>query len=541
MIKMPAVFRTHMVLQRNKRIAVWGKTDAQEVSMILKKEIASGEGNPMQGKAADGAHSLCVKTASDGSFFAFLPPLQAGGPYMLTIAAGADEVTYTDIMIGEVWLAGGQSNMELELQNSKNGREIVSDIHDAGVRFYYTPKVPWVGEELFEAEEKSCWELCEPQTAGKWSAVGYYFAQKLSRELGVTVGVIGCNWGGTSASCWVGREALENDRSISCYIEEYDDIVRHQDPEEYLRDRAAYIAFQTEFDKNVGLYYATAENPTWEEAQMLYGKNQYPGPMGPHTEQRPCGLYESMLMRICPYTLGGFLFYQGEEDDHRPYSYYNLLTALIRQWRRDWKDDSLPFLLVQLPMFQNGGGEPDFGNWPFIREAQMRVFRTFKNTGIAVILDKGEFANIHPTEKDTVGFRLADQALCYVYGRLPEEAVHGPIYRDYYVDGEKMVLSFDHAADGFTCTEAQIFGFELAGEDKVYHPATAACQGAQIVLQCSDVDRPVYARFQWTNYRPVTLFGKNGLPVAPFRTSMEDGAIALGSRNTGLFESEAVK
>lgn len=420
--------------------------------------------------------------------------------------------------------------MELELQNSQNGSEVVVGIHNDKVRYYYTPKVSWVGEELFEAERESSWELCTPQTAGRWSAVAYYFADRLSEELGVTVGVIGCNWGGTSASCWVSREALEGIKEIEKYITDYDAIVENQDLEEYIREWEEYLVYQAEFDKNVGHYYETAENPTWDEALELCGECKYPGPMGPHTPTRPCGLYESMLQRVCPYTLAGFIYYQGEEDDHRPYSYYTLLSALVRQWRIDWQDDTLPFMLVQLPMFRNGDAEPDFQNWPFVREAQMRLYQTVKNTGIAVILDKGEFGNIHPIEKDSVGQRLALQALYQVYDKRSEEEVFGPLYRSYRVADGAMIFSFQYAG-GMHCTAEVLEGFELAGSNRMYHKAEAVLQGEEIVVTCDAVKEPVYGRFCWTNYCPVTLFGANGIPAAPFRTHRGDGAIATGSRN----------
>lgn len=511
MIKLPAVFSDHMVMQRDKNISVWGTCDAEAITVTL----------------GDTSVKAIVK---DGTFEAMLPPRKAGGPFTMTISSGQEEIRYEDIMIGEVWLAGGQSNMELELQNSKNGKEVVANIKNDAVRYYYTPKVPYVGEKLYEAEAESAWDLCTPEKAGRWSAVAYYFADKLAKELGVTVGIIGCNWGGTSASCWVGRETLENIGEVRKYITDYDDIIAHQDPDEYIKEREEYLVYQAEFDKNVGKYYETAENPTWEEALSLYGENKYPGPMGPRSETRPCGLYECMLQRVCPYTLGGFLYYQGEEDDHRPYSYYELLSGLIRQWRKDWKDDTLPFMLVQLPMFRNGGDEPDYQNWPFIREAQMRVFQTVKNTGIAVILDKGEFGNIHPTEKDSVGQRLAMQALYHVFGKADEKETFGPIFDRYRIEDGKMVFHFAHGA-GLHCTEEQVTGFELAGEDQQYYEAEAKICGEEVVASCEKVSQPMYGRFCWTNYRPVTLFGENGIPAAPFRTSRWDGAIATGSRN----------
>ena len=210
MIQLPAVFSSHMVLQRQKNISVWGDSDAESLKITL----------------ADKSVSVVPE---QGRFQAILPPFEAGGPYTLTVQSQTEQVGYEDVMIGEVWLAGGQSNMELELQDSKNGKEIVQNIHNDGVRYYYTPKVPYVGDKLEEAEKESAWDLCKPDKAGRWSAVAYYFADKIARETGVTVGIIGCNWGGTSASCWVSREALEGTQEIKEYIDDYDAIIENYD------------------------------------------------------------------------------------------------------------------------------------------------------------------------------------------------------------------------------------------------------------------------------------------------------------------------
>lgn len=509
MLKLASVFTNHMVLQRGKRIAVWGGTDGTAVTLSM-------NGVTVQAKA------------SDGTFQAEFPPMTEGGPYILNVTAGEETLTFEDIMIGEVWLAGGQSNMELELQNSFEGGQELKRCAAENVRYYYVPKKAYMGDELLKAEEESTWECASEEASGKWSAVAYYFAKEVSGRLGVTVGIIGCNWGGTSASCWMGREMLESSVATSSYVEEYDKVIENQNFEEYLKEREEYIAYQTEFDKNVSNYYKTCEHPSWDEAISLFGENKYPGPMGPYSEFRPAGLYETMLSRVCPYTLAGFLYYQGEEDDHKPGSYYELLSSLISQWRGDWKEDALPFLLVQLPVFQ-GEGEPDYKNWPLIREAQMRAFQTVKNTGIAVILEQGEYGNIHPTKKEAVGKRLALQAFYQVYQICGEDEVFGPVYRDYYVEGNSMVLCFDYCKKGFVC-QGNVMGFEIAGEDKVYYPAEFEILGERIVVRSQQVDVPKFARYCWTNYQEVGLFGGNGLPVAPFRTSWDDGSKATGSR-----------
>lgn len=509
MLQLASIFTNHMVLQRNKNIAVWGECDGERVSVSCN------------------GHTVCA-VSEDGHFHAVLPPMPAGGPYTMQAACGTEQIFLEDVMVGEVWFAGGQSNMELELQNSFNGQEELEQIAAQQVRCFYVPKYAFACEEYDTAWKNSTWECADREVSGKWSAVAYYFAKELSGRLGVTVGIINCNWGGTSASCWMSREMLEQNRAISSYIEEYDRIVENQVFEEYVKEREEYILYQTEFEKNVSHYYETAQNPTWDEAIALFGENKYPGPMGPYSEFRPAGLYQMMVSRICPYTLQGFIYYQGEEDDHKAASYYELLSSLVKQWRGDWQDDSLAFLVVQLPVFQNVG-EPDFKNWPLIREAQMRLFQTVKNTGIAVILEQGEYGNIHPTKKEPVGHRLALQAFCQVYQLCSREEAFGPVYCGYFVEGNTMTVLFDYAADGFVC-KGDVTGFELAGADRVYYPAEFTIQGSQIALTSAHVEEPVYARYAWTNYQEIGLFGKNGLPAAPFRTSCMDGSTITGSR-----------
>jgi sialate O-acetylesterase len=521
MVTVAAVFSNHMVLQRRKRIAVWGQSDASAVEVRL--------------DGANLAWNRVTGTVNNGTWFVELPPQEAGGPYRLEVACGEERIVFSDVMIGEVWLAGGQSNMEFELQNCKGGAETVSTAKPGAVRFYYTPKVAWSGPELAAAEQASSWELFTPETAAKWSAVGYFFAERIAEELGVTVGVIGCNWGGTSASCWMGREALEEHKCLGSYLEEYDRAMEGFEEEAYIREYEDYVSYQAEFDRKVGEYYQTSPNPTWDEAISLFGESRYPGPMGPRNFTRPCGLYETMLKRVAPYSIAGVIYYQGEEDDHKPYIYKTLLTALISQWRRDWNDEGLPFLIVQLPVFRNEG-EDDFGNWPFIREAQMQVFQTVRNTGIAVALELGEDRNIHPLDKKPVGDRLAGQALALVYRQMEEADAFGPVLSGYYVEEDSIILQFQYAECGFAFTSGENPGFEIAGEDKKYYPACFRVRGSQIALWSEAVQKPLFARYCWTNYRKVNVFGANGLPMAPFRTSMYDGAAANGSRQGRLIE-----
>lgn len=499
-----AVFTDHMVLQRNKNINIWGCAYT----------------------ATDVTVEFCGKSvttrAESGKWKVVLPPMEAGGPYELKVTDNrGGELILRDVMIGEVWLAGGQSNMELELQNALNGKEVLKNIKDVNVRFYYTQKIAYIDDYFHFAERNSCWSIAAPDTAANYSAVGYYFARRLAAELGVTVGVIGCNWGGTSASAWMSRKMLEQDADTKSYVDEYDKAMEDKTMEGYLAELAEYEEWYNEWQPKINEYYATTENPTWEGAQEYAGPSRWPEPLGPKSQFRPGGLYETMISRICPYTLAGFAYYQGESDDHKPDTYYKLFKALIEQWRTDWEDDSLPFMFVQLPMFMNEGDE-DFKHWCKIREAQMRVHQTTANTGIAVILDKGEFNNIHPIDKEPVGERLALQALYHVYGKISADEAYGAIYKSHeYTDGGIM-LTFEHAGDGFELKGEKAVGFEVAGKDKKYHTADAWFKGDKIFVRSAEVAEPVYLRYNWTNYGEVTVFSKNGIPLAPFRTSRQD-------------------
>lgn len=497
-----AVFSDHMVLQRNKNIKVFGWGENCNIVTVAFN---------------DATVDTQIK---NGTWTAILPPMEAGEGYEMRVSCGEQEIVFRDVAVGEVWLAGGQSNMEYELQNCIGGSEELKNDENPGVRFYYTQKNAHQDENFYEMERASGWEVFGADGTKAWSAVGYFFGKKLAKELGVTIGIIGCNWGGTSASAWMSRESLEEDRDLRTYLEEYDRNNEGKSIEDQIKEYDEYLAYAAEWDKRAAVCYAENPKMSWNEVQARCGENRWPGPINILSPFRPTGLYQCMLQRIIPYTLRGFIYYQGESDDHKPRMYQKLLTRLIRQWREDWEDDQLPFLIVQLPMHRYEA-DPDYKNWCLIREAQMRTFQTVKNTGIAVILDCGEFNEIHSKDKAPVGERLALQALHSVYALIDARKAFGPIYKAFsYRDGG-IEISFDNAEDGFV-EKGTVTGFEIAGEDKTYKEAEIDIQGNKIFLKSKEVLKPVYARYNWTNYGEVTLFGTNGISMAPFRTSSYD-------------------
>ncbi len=501
--KAASIFSSNMVLQREKNIAVFGYGENGKKVTVNFCEVTK------------------IAEVKYGQWKVCLPALKAGGPYQMTISCENETYTFDNVMIGEVWLAGGQSNMEFELQNCTGGMEHLKNDKGVNVRFYYTQKKCYMDEEFFNSEEKMIWKEFDEEAAKCWSAVGYFFAKELSEKLGVTVGIIGCNWGGTSASHWMSRTALADDIDTRLYIDEYDKAIAGKSEEQLLKEYRDYEAYHEEWNRKSAEYYSTTENATWGGCLRYCGPCKYPGPLCPANPFHPTGLYESMIKRVCPYTLKGFIYYQGESDDHRPDTYYKLFRSLIGNWRSDWGDNSLPFIFAQLPMHRYEADE-DRKHWCVIREAQMNIYETIKNTGVAVIIDCGEFNEIHPKDKLPVGHRMYLQAMKHFYGEEDTDAF-GPLYNYATENGNEMTIAFKYADKGFTVKGEEVTGFEVAGEDKIFHKAEAVINSDNtITVKSEKVSVPVYVRYLWTNYSEVTLFGANGLPVAPFRTSKQD-------------------
>lgn len=503
-----AVFSSNMVLQRDKNVRIFGEgEDGARVTVTLSSD----------GEVLARADGVC----RDGKWLVTLPPMEARENVTVVVTSGAFEKVMTNVAIGEVWLCGGQSNMEFELQNITGGREYLTKDVNPGVRFYYTQKKGYLDEDFYATEKLMCWKEFNEQDAACWSGVGYLFAKELAAKLGVTVGLIGCNWGGTSASAWTSKDSLLSDRDVSVYWTDFEEKNRGVSMEEQIAAYLAYEKFHEEWtQKQVALY---QENPSigWDEVQEILGPCQWPGPMNGRNPFRPAGLYETMVLRVAPYTMRGVLFYQGESDDHRPKLYRRLFTIMMEEWRRVFMEKELPFLFVQLPMHRYAA-DPDYKHWCLVREAQMDCFDALKHTGICVAIDCGEFNEIHPKDKVPVAHRLFLQACSEVYGVMSEDECFGPMFADAVMRGKELECRFAHAKDGFVIRGEEAVGFEVAGEACEFYPAKARMEGSSIYLFAPEVEKPVYARYLWTNYGEVTLYGANGIPVAPFRSSRED-------------------
>ena len=500
-MKLAAIFTDNMVLQRNKPVCIFGEYEPEKdktITVSLGKNKVTAEIN-------------------DERWYAYLPEMEVQEGLNLTITSSSgEEITLNNIAVGEVWLAGGQSNMEYFISNSKDAEKHMSDMRKSNIRYYNVPRCGMLNDELFNAEKNSHWELSDSDAIGVWSAVGCHFAKNLSKKLGCTVGIVGCNLGGTSASVWVDEETLSSDKDTNVYLEDYQKACGGLTEQEQIKIYDEYLVYEKEWNERLAVIQKEHPELSWEEVQEKIGECKWPGPMGVKNPYRPCGLYNTMIRRIAPYTFRGIIYYQGEEDASRCETYYKLFTKLICKWRKDFNDSKMPFLCVQLPMFAYENA-PDDKTWPVIREAQMKASKTLYNVHTAVILDCGELNNIHPLDKKPVGDRLSLLALKNVYGFNNCDA-YGPSIKNIEKTPDGYKLSFNNAENGFE-VRGKATGFEISYDGKSFKEIVAEISGSIMSIKCDT--NAVEIRYQWFNYNDVTIFGKNGIPLAPFRNKLK--------------------
>ena len=502
MLTAGAVFSDHMVLQRGKAIPIWGKAaPLSEVCVSLDRQTVTGV------------------SQQSGAWMVHLPATDTARGLQMTISCGDEKLEFSDISVGEVWFAGGQSNMELELINSMNGEQAVAGSFDPDIRFYMTPKCAVTGTELVAREAESKWEVCGPDTSAVMSAVSWYFAKHLRAAMDVPVGIICCAWGGTSISCWMSKSQLMKTAAGLRYIEDYDRLVGDKTDEQYEAEMDIYRQEWEAWNARVAERRQADPDVTWEILNEECGLCPWPQPAGRRSPFRPAGLYSSMTERVCPYGIRGFLYYQGEEDESRYADYDWMMISLIMEWREVWGDMSLPFLFVQLPMYTskvdwNQG--IDNRHWAMMRDQQMKASLMIANTGLAVLTDCGEFDNIHPLDKETVGTRLALLARKKVYGEVL--CAEAPSYDKVVFREGKAVVHFCNTGGRLWDGAEALSGFELAGKDGIFRPAVGCIETDTVILVSEQVPEPAYVRYAWHNYCHANLYGASGLPAAPFRT-----------------------
>jgi sialate O-acetylesterase len=471
-----------MVLQRGVKVPIWGWAEPGEEITV----------------SAGWLSMRWIVTADrDGKWRFEMSPPKAGGPHEMTIR-GKNTVTIKNILVGEVWVCSGQSNMQMAVKQSANAEQETAAANYPNIRLFT------VQRKVADQPQSDCvgsWQACTPETVADFSAVAYFFGRELHKELDVPIGLIHTSWGGTPAEAWTKREVLEAEADLAPIVQRYDDAVA-----KYPQAKQEYEQKLAEWKKAVEKAKADGEKPPRRPGE----------PFGPGHPHSPAGLYNAMIAPLIPYSIAGAIWYQGESNAGRAYQYRKLFPAMITNWRTDWAQDEFAFLYVQLANFMAQKEEPAESTWAELREAQLLTL-ALPNTGMAVIIDIGEANDIHPKNKQDVGKRLALWALAKTYGR--NITYSGPIYKSMQTEGNKIILHFNHVGGGLVVGGGgPLKGFAVAGTDHKFVWADAQIDGNSVVVTSGKVAEPVAVRYAWADNPVCNLYNKEGLPASPFRT-----------------------
>ena len=496
MFKVSPLFGDHAILPFDKELRIFGTADEGEtIRARLTREdgTVTGEG---------------MSVACDGRFLIHLPPQGLGaGPLTLTVTSPTMTWTASDLLAGWVFMAGGQSNMEWSLWNAQGGQEVIKTHDEPELRYFNVPRVSVLDEEGMSAHAAAHWTKIVPHQGGDMSAVAYFFARKLRKETGFPVGIVGCNWGGTSILSWMDDVALHRSVPAHRAAEEYERQHGRITLEEWQQKQAAFQADMDAWNGKVAQIKEANPGIEWAAVEAEAGPCPWNPPPGPGSPYRPGQLAQTMVDQIAPMALSGMLFYQGESDVERAEDYGELLIALVTRWREIFGDAELPFYNVQLPMYIDAGAEDD-RRWAILRHQQEKAWRALRNSCLAVMIDAGEYGNIHPVDKVSPGERLARLFL----EQLQHRSAAQPWAICKSTCGNVLTVQLTHDVAG----ESELF--EIAGEDGVYHPALAELDGCCIHLTAEGVPHPVKARYAYVNYAKVHVFSEAEphLPLAPF-------------------------
>ncbi|MCB1277739.1 hypothetical protein [Prosthecobacter sp.] len=492
-LTLPHFFGDHMVLQRERDAAIWGTaTPKSEVTVTFKGQTASA-------KADDQGHwRTAIPTGVADATGA-----------ELTIKAGADSATIKDVLVGEVWLASGQSNMFYTMNRSPAYAELMTKANHPGLRMF---NAPLVTAEKPQADIEGEWSLCSPDTVPNYSAVAFFFALKLHQELGVPVGVLKTCWGGKPVETFTSREALNTLPGTKAMVDKLMEEAATYDP---AKAKANYEAQLEKWKATM----AAAKGKSAEERKRLPKKPAEPKPPL-ETEGRPGVLFNAMINPFAGYTMRGAIWYQGEGNAKAgAVPYDQTLPLMIRDWRQRWGDD-FSFYFVQLANFHapsTAPGTPD--PWALLQDRMRHILTSTPKTGMAIINDVGEANDIHPKDKKSPGERLARWALAKDYGR--DLVYSGPLFKSSAVKDGAIRVTFDQAGSGLKARDGgSLKRFEIAGADKVWHWADAKIDGNDSVLVSSaEVKEPVAVRYAWAaNPEGANLVNSEGLPASVFRS-----------------------
>ena len=484
-LKLPAIIGDAMVLQQKQEDPVWGwDTPGTKVTVSFAGQI----------KTAD--------AGADGRWTVKLDAMHANAVPQTMSIKGTSERTLNDILIGEVWMCSGQSNMRFNLKDDWKGDLETMTGNIQGVRFI---RVPEVGTQELQNDFKGKWDVCTPESCKDFSAVGFFYGRYLHQILGVPVGLISNSWSGSAAEAWVRRESLESDP-------------RFRDTMDGWKKREAQITSPTAESEHEAAIAAWKMEVAAAEAE---GKSPPRAPDSPKAlltgHSRPGNIFNGVVYPTIGYGMKGVIWYQGESNSTRAWEYAKLFPFMIERWRAEWKQGDFPFYWVQLADYRDEKSEPGDSNWAELREAQTKTL-SLPNTGQAVILDLGEANDIHPKNKADVAARLVRWALANDYGvKIPHR---GPEFKSAEITGGRVRLTLD-CYGGILRTRdvAEVKGFAICGADKVWQWAQAKITGNETVEVWSDkVTEPLAVRYAWADNPVCNLLTKDGLPVGSFRS-----------------------
>ena len=484
-VRLPAVIGDNMVLQQHRPLQIWGWADPGE-SVIVQIENNRAK----------------AKADKQGKWKLTLVEMKAGGPYIMTVK-GKNSITLQNILIGEVWICSGQSNMAWRMRSVENNIKEILSANYAHIRLFHVPRrASGHPKENVDAE----WKECDPTTVINFSAVSYFFGRMLHKKLNVPVGLIHTSWGGTRIEPWTAPVGFK-------LVPELKEIV-----EEIETSEAKYREDLGNSLNEIELWLTDAKNAYAQKKEIPSIPTLAKFPL--EDRQKPTALYNGQVHPLVPFAIRGAIWYQGEANRNDGPIYFEKMKALITSWRKVWGLGDFPFYYVQLAPFSYAFRDPGEANalrLPIIREAQRKAL-SIPNTGMVVTTDIGNLYDIHPMNKQEVGRRLALWALAKTYGKK-NIVYSGPLYKSMRIWEGKIRIQLDHAESGLASRDGKpLDWFEIAGPDKKFVRAQAIIKGNEVVVWNSEVDNPVAVRFGWHEEAVPNLINKKGLPASPFDT-----------------------
>ncbi len=486
-IRLPSIIGDNMVLQGGDVVRIWGWADPNEEIAVSVSWHKTG---------------WTIQAGDDGKWMFKMSAPEAGGPYEMTLK-GKNAVTVKNILVGEVWVCSGQSNMQWPVKQSANAEQEIAAAKYARMRLFS------VERKVAQTPQENCtgkWVECSPETVGDFSAVAYFFGRELHKGLNVPVGLIHTSWGGTPAESWTSPAVIEEDTVFEPIVARYKEAV------------ANYPTAQKEYDEKLEQWKKNVEKA---KAEGTKAPSRPREPLGPTSPWAPASLHNAMIAPLVPYAIRGATWYQGESNAGRACQYRDLFPAMIKSWWKTWPQGGFPFLYVQLANYMQTKDEPGESAWAELREAQLMTL-DLPDTGMAVAIDIGDANNIHPTNKQDVGKRLALWALAHIHGK--NVVCSGPLYQSMEKKDNKIILRFDHIGGGLAAKDGgPLKGFAIAGQDHKFVWADARIEGDTVVVSSDKVTEPVAVRYAWADNPVCNLYNKAGLPASPFRTDTWPG------------------